>query len=85
VTSGTVRVWVDGVGSRADGLGVAVPDAAADRGAGVGALGGGTRISTVYEGVSESASKGAVKIAVWSTSSYLLSAKLSEGLPQAHV
>jgi hypothetical protein len=69
VTSGTVRVLVEGTGSLAAGLGVAVPEAAADRGAGVADLGGGTRMSTVYEGVSESASNGAVKMAVWSTSS----------------
>jgi hypothetical protein len=69
VTSGTVRVLVDGRGSNSAGLGVAVPDAAADRGAGVGAFGGGTRISTVYAGVFESGMRGAVRIEVWSTSS----------------
>lgn len=47
VTSGTVIVLVEGVGSRADGFGVAVPEAAAERAPGVGALGGGTRMSTV--------------------------------------
>jgi hypothetical protein len=56
----------------AAGLGVAVPEGAADRLAGVEALvlaGGGSRISTVYEGVLESGTRGAVRIAVWSTSS----------------
>lgn len=71
VTSGTVNVLVEGTGSEAAGLGVAVPEAAADLMPGVGALGGGTRMSTVYAGVLESASRGAVKMAVWSTSSYL--------------
>lgn len=47
VTSGTVNVFLDGTGSLAAGLGVAVPDAAADREAGVAALGGGTKMSTV--------------------------------------
>ena len=47
VTSWTVKVLVDGTGSLAAGLGVAVPEAAADRLAGVAALGGGTRMSTV--------------------------------------
>jgi hypothetical protein len=63
---------VDGVGSDAAGLGVAVPDGAADRFAGVedfAGVCGGRRISTVYEGVLESATRGAVRIAVWSTSS----------------
>lgn len=71
VTSGTVNVFLEGTGSLAAGFGVAAPDAAADREAGVGALGGGTKMSTVYAGVLESAKRGAVKIAVWSTSSYL--------------
>lgn len=48
---------------------MAYPLAAADRELGVGALGAGTRMSTVYEGVLDSAIKGAVRIAVWSTSS----------------
>ena len=69
VTSGTVRVLVEGRGSVRAGLGVAVPDAAAERGAGVGALGGGTRMSTVYAGVFESGMRGAVRMEVWSTSS----------------
>ena len=51
VTSDTVRVLVDGIGSKAAGLGVAVPDGAADLEAGVACLGGGRRISTVYAGV----------------------------------
>ena len=71
VTSGTVSVLVDGTGSSRAGLGVAAPDAAAERGAGVAGLGGGSRMSTVYEGVSEDGINGAVRIAVWSTSSYL--------------
>lgn len=69
VTSGAVKVFFAGVGSAM--AGVAAPEGAADRGAGVGALGGGTKMSTSYEGTWEEASKGAVKMAVWSTSSYV--------------
>ena len=45
VTSEAVSVLVDGTGSW--GYGVAAPEAAADREEGVGAFGGGTRMSTV--------------------------------------
>jgi hypothetical protein len=71
VTSGTVRVLVEGTGSGA-GTGVAVPEAAAERDAGVAVLegtGAGMRMSTVYAGVSDVGIKGAVRMAVWSTSS----------------
>jgi hypothetical protein len=71
VTSGTVSVLVEGIGSKTAGFGVAVPDGAAEREAGVGCLGGGRRMSTVYEGVLDEARSGAVRMAVWSTSSYL--------------
>lgn len=64
VTSGTLSVLLEGMGSKAAGLGVAVPDGAAEREAGVGCLGGGRRMSTVYEGVLEDAIRGAVRIAV---------------------
>ncbi len=64
-----MSVLVEGVGSRAAGLGVAAPDGAAEREAGVGVLGGGRRMSTVYAGILEEGSKGAVRMAVWSTSS----------------
>ena len=46
VTWGTVSVLVEGIGSKAAGLGVAVPDGAVDREAGVVCLGGGIRMST---------------------------------------
>ena len=64
VTSGTVNVCVEETGSKAAGLGVAVPDGAAEREAEAGCLGGGERISTVYEGVLEEGTRGAVRIAV---------------------
>ena len=64
VTSGTVSVRVVVIGSRAAGFGVAVPDGAAEREAEAGCLGGGRRMSTVYEGVLEEGIKGAVRMAV---------------------
>jgi hypothetical protein len=47
VMAGTVIVLVDGIGSFADGFGVAAPELAADRPAGVGAEGGGRRMLTL--------------------------------------
>ena len=71
VISGTVMVLVEGTGSR--GAGVAAPDATRLVGwvdAGVG-VGGGTRTSTVYDGIEEEevSLRGAARMAVWSTSS----------------
>ena len=64
VTSGTVMVFFAGMGSCT--AGVAVPDGAADRMAGVAPLegvGAGTSTSTSYDG-SEVFKRGAVKMAV---------------------
>jgi len=69
VTSGTVIVLVDGTGSNIAGLGVAAPElAAVDRPDGAG-VGGGRRTLTVYDGILDEDNNGAVRMAVWSTSS----------------